>query len=69
MILGAREDSGWADIVELEDKNWQFTVGYFDRFNHAVIYERRSNIKTENNCVSAMDAAYERMKKAVKGIK
>ena len=69
MIYGARKGSGWADVCELDDKNWQFTVGYFEtRTGDAVIYERKSNISTAANAVTAMDAAYIRMEKSVKNV-
>ena len=59
----ARPLSGWADGVWLDDKNWQFTVGYFRNSGECVIYERRSNFKTEHNSATAMEAAFQRMLK------
>jgi len=53
--------NGWADIVWLDDRNWQFTVGYKGRDKKNIVFESRSNISTEYNAVTAMEAAYQRM--------
>lgn len=66
------KESGFADVVELGLKNWQFTVGYMavseleSSKKVAVIYERRSDINTEKNADTAMEIAFKRMQEFMK---